>query len=83
MSNKVNLAQEISEAKTGFVCLPEVESTAHAMKQILEDKTLCNRMGDNGRHLVLSKFTWDKIANELLVVMKDVLSGKRTSSAWR
>lgn len=83
VSNKVNLAQEISEAEAGLVCLPEVESTAQAMKQILEDKTLRNRMSDNGHSLVLNKFTWDKIANELLVVLEDILSGKQTSSAWR
>lgn len=83
VSNKVDLAPEISDAKAGLVCLPEVESTAQAMKQILEDKALGDRMGDNGRHLVLNKFTWDKIANELLVVMEDILSEKRTSSAWR
>jgi glycosyltransferase involved in cell wall biosynthesis len=83
VSNKVDLAPDISDAKAGLVCLPDVEPTAQAMKRILKDKTLRNRMSDNGRRLVLNKFTWDKIANELFLVVEDILSGKRTSSAWR
>ncbi len=83
VSNKIDLALEISNAKAGLVCLPDVESTAQAMEQILKDKALRNSMGGNGRRLVLNEFTWDKIANELLLVKENILSGTRTSSAWR
>ena len=83
VSNKVDLAPEISDVGAGLVCPPDVESTAGAMKKILEDRTLRDRMSINGRRLVLEKFTWDKVAGELGVVQQDILSGKRTSCAWR
>lgn len=83
ISNKVDLAPDVLDANAGLVCLPEVEPTANAMNQILKNKTLRNCMSDNCHHLILNKFTWDKITIKLLAVMEDILSGKQTSPAWR
>lgn len=83
VSEQVNLAAEILSASAGIVCSSDVTATAAAMEALLKNKSLCKKMGQNGRALVQEKFSWEKVATELLDVYEDILSGQRISKAWR
>jgi hypothetical protein len=39
-------------------------------------------MGERGRELVMSKYSWDVIAARLGDVYRDMLKGERQSPAW-
>ena len=83
VSEQVNLAADIRKAKAGIVCTSEIESTAAAMEKLIMQKELRDQMGENGRRLAASKFTWPQVANSLLQVYEDIVASKRTSAAWR
>jgi len=67
---------EIAEAEAGIVIEPDSKQLAEALNKLLSDPKLCKKMGENGRKLVLAKFTWDKITDEMIKVYKEILSRK-------
>lgn len=83
VSEQVNLASDIRESKAGIVCESNVASTAAAMEQLLENQKLREEMGENGRNLVTRKFTWVQVADSLLEVYENIITSKRTCSAWK
>ena len=83
VSNKVDLSSEIERAQAGLVCSPDAKPTADAMGILLRDQTLRCAMGENARKLVLEKFTWDRVAHDLLEVYEDIISGQKKSLSWR
>ncbi len=66
----VDLAGEIRSARAGFVCAQDPIAAASEMKKILDDPAMGEEMGNNGRRLVLEKFTWDAVAPEFIKLYK-------------
>ena len=56
---------------------------AEAIVKLLENIALCQEMGQNGRELVEEKYTWNKVASQMIKVYEDILNGKldRTCSS--
>lgn len=83
VSDHIDLAPDIREARAGLVAPPEPEETASAILSLLRDEGARREMGQRGRQLVLEKFTWEKCASAFDRVFEDILSGKNSSGAWR
>jgi glycosyltransferase involved in cell wall biosynthesis len=83
ISDRVDLASAVQRARSGIVTAPTVEATADALALLMRDAALRRRMGENGRRLVLERFTWEKVAPDLIEVYEDILAGRRRSPAWR
>jgi glycosyltransferase involved in cell wall biosynthesis len=83
VSDQVQLAPAITEAEAGMVRRPTVEEMSDALEHVLTNEDLRIHMGQNGRKLVLERFTWQAVAADFLDVFEDILAGTRTSSAWR
>jgi len=64
---------EVAEAGAGLVIEPEVGQLAVAIERLLNEPELRQEMGRNGQRLVNDKFTWEKIANQMLVLYETVL----------
>lgn len=67
---------EVAEAEAGIVIETNAYQLANALNKLLEDPKLCKEMGENGRRLIIEKFTWDKIADQMIQFYEDVLGGK-------
>ncbi len=83
VSDQVQLAPTIAQAEAGLVRRATVEQMAGALDAVLAHEPLRMRMGQNGRRLVLERFTWRTVAPEFLAAFEDILAGTRTSIAWR
>lgn len=68
---------EVAEANAGIVIDPDAEELASALAKLLDDPKLRVEMGANGRRLVLEKFTWDKISDQMFRLYQDVLENWR------
>ncbi len=53
----------------------DVERLAEGMLRILEDEALARAMGEAGRLRAESLFSWDRIADEVLQIYRDLVSG--------
>jgi glycosyltransferase involved in cell wall biosynthesis len=60
------MQNEVAQADAGLVVNCEVDDLAHALTGILDDPEHGKRMGQNGRNLVEAKFTWPRVAEEML-----------------
>ena len=66
----------MAEAKAGIVIEPDPDQLASALTKLLDDPKLREKMGANGIRLVLEKFTWDRIADQMIRLYEDVLTEK-------
>lgn len=57
---------EIVQYNAGKVIPCDHYFLAKAMEELIDDKEQRKRMGENGRRLVIEKFTWDNIAEEMI-----------------
>ena len=64
---------EVAEAKAGIIIEPNADQLADALNKLLDDQKLCKEMGENGRRLIMEKFTWDKIADQMIRLYENVL----------
>jgi glycosyltransferase involved in cell wall biosynthesis len=64
---------EVAEANAGIVIEPNADQLADSLNKLLDNPRLCKEMGENGRRLVMEKFTWDKIADQMIHLYEDVL----------
>ena len=67
---------EVAEAEAGFVVPPEGGPAAGAIRELLSDAGLRERMGRNGRRLVLEHYTWPAIAESVADLYRTLI-GKR------
>src|SRR3989338_3712851 len=74
VSPEVNLSEEIQKTHAGIVCLAQEHDLAEAMRRLLLDPHLRKQMGENGRRLVLGKFSWNKIILEYIEMYKSILN---------
>ncbi len=82
VSDQVSLSKEVARAGAGIVCGTSVEQVAAAMSAFFHALELQAEMGVKGRELILSQFTWEKIASDLIDVYSDILINKYTHPAW-
>jgi glycosyltransferase involved in cell wall biosynthesis len=64
---------EVAESRAGIVIEPNADQLADALNKLLDNPRLCKEMGENGRRLVMEKFTWDKIADQMIQLYEDIL----------
>ncbi len=65
---------EVAQAGAGMVVEPNPEVLAHALQRLLDDEALRDRMGQAGRKLVLSRFTWPNIAQRMIGYYKQAVT---------
>jgi glycosyltransferase involved in cell wall biosynthesis len=66
VSDRLDLAAEIGAAGAGLVCAPQAEAIAAALARLVASEDERRRMGENGRALVLRRFTWPPIAAAMI-----------------
>jgi glycosyltransferase involved in cell wall biosynthesis len=74
ISNRVNIWQEIADADAGLVINCDAGELTNAITSVLEQPPLSETLRRNGRSLVLQKFTWGKIAPQMLQLYKSLSS---------
>ena len=68
ISNRVNIWREIEEYSAGLVISCDSDELAKALIELLDEPDKRERLGRNGRKLVGEKFTWDRIAEQMIEV---------------
>lgn len=69
---------EISEVAAGIVIEPNVVQLEKALNELLVNPEMRKRMGQNGRTLVMERYTWDKIVNRLIEIYKYGIEKNKT-----
>jgi len=64
---------EVAQAKAGVVIEPDVDQLVEALVGLLDRPELRKEMGENGRQLIMEKFTWEKVADQMFRLYEDVL----------
>lgn len=67
---------EVAEAEAGFVVPAEEAPVAGAIRELLSDAGLRERMGRNGRRLIVERYTWPAIAGSMADLYRTLI-GKR------
>ncbi len=81
-SRQVGLADQVYSAKAGLISDMTIQAFSDAFRKLLGNERLRKEMGQNGRRLVLEKFTWDQALIPLTAIYQDILFSTRTSPAW-
>ncbi|HCJ66293.1 MAG TPA: glycosyltransferase [Elusimicrobia bacterium] len=76
ITNQCNFP-DVSTAKTGEVIEPNENQLVKTLNIFLNNQQLRKKRGENARNLIMEKFTWDKITNQMIELYEDVLN--RTS----
>jgi glycosyltransferase involved in cell wall biosynthesis len=83
ISPHVALAEDVEKYSAGIVVELEANALGDVLRQLLRDSDARRIMGENGRRLVLERYTWDPAAQAMIGVYEDILAGTRKSPAWR
>ena len=68
------MPEVVADGETGFIVEPgDDEELRDRLSLLLEDPALAQRMGEGGRQLVLSKFTWDACARRCLAAYRELV----------
>jgi glycosyltransferase involved in cell wall biosynthesis len=67
---------EIAEKEAGIVIKSNTNELIMAINKLLENHLFANKLAQNGQKLLLEKFTWDKIADQMMDLYKNILKGK-------
>ena len=81
ISDRIGIAPDIVAAGAGIVCPMQAAGIADALRRVLGDEALRRRMGDNGRNLVLSRYTWPRVANKVLETYGEILATRASRPA--
>jgi glycosyltransferase involved in cell wall biosynthesis len=68
---------EIIQYNAGKVIPCDNNFLARAMEELIDDKEQRIRMGENGRRLVIEKFTWDNITEEMIKNYRRIIQEHR------
>lgn len=71
---QVQIAPEILAAKAGLVVEGEVKTVAKAIATLLASPQLRQELGDNGKQLVKTRYSWDAIAGHLISVYQTIIN---------
>jgi glycosyltransferase involved in cell wall biosynthesis len=73
VSKRVDIAAEIEATETGLVRPASVDEFAAALYTLMADGPMRERMGANGRRLVMERYTWGPIAQATVQAYEAVL----------
>jgi glycosyltransferase involved in cell wall biosynthesis len=60
--------------KTGYLVKPgDIEHLSKLLIDLIENPEKCQTLGENGRRLVLEKYTWEKVGVEIAKHIKDAI----------
>jgi glycosyltransferase involved in cell wall biosynthesis len=71
--NVSGVTEAVLDKETGLLVEPDAMELAGAILRLLADATLRQKMGTQGRELVLQEFTWDICARKMLDVYREAL----------
>lgn len=71
---------EVAEYEAGIVIEPNLKQLTEALNILLNNSKLCKKMGENGHKLILKKYTWDKIADQMIKLYEKVLLRKKVNA---
>ena len=82
------LPEVVRDGETGFLVEAGETGALHdRLAQLLADPRMADRMGTNGRELVLERFTWEACAARCLAAYEELVSVVRPSrksvGSWR
>ena len=66
--------ETVVDSKTGFLCEGTPEAFAAAMRKIVEEKGLANKLGEAARKHVMEKFSFDAFTEQLNSVVNKLLN---------
>lgn len=66
---------EVAEAGAGFIVEPEIEPLAAALRHILSDEVTRQHQSAAARKLVLNRFTWEKVAEQIEKIYGAMVQG--------
>jgi len=71
---------EIAEYEAGIVIEPNSKQLAQAIYKLLNNPQLSKKIGENGHKLILKKYTWDKIADQMIKLYEKILLRKKVNT---
>jgi len=63
---------EVKEANAGIIAELNAPAIAAGLVSVLRDPAAAEKMGQNGRELIVSRFTWPKVAGAMIKYYKQV-----------
>ncbi len=67
---------EVEEIGGGKIIDTDANHLSKAVSELLDNPELCKKMGDRGKRLVMEKYTWDKIADQMIIAYEEILGKK-------
>ena len=77
---QVGLAQTVQDSGAGIVCGGEPSILHDAIKQVIDNPPLAQKMGEAGQHLILERFAWPNIASSLETDYYRLLTNQQAST---
>jgi glycosyltransferase involved in cell wall biosynthesis len=65
---------EVKEANAGIIAPLNAAEIAAGLSTILRDKPAAEKMGQNGRDLIVTRFTWPKVAAQMIECYEEILA---------
>ncbi|MEM3583978.1 MAG: glycosyltransferase family 4 protein [Nitrososphaerales archaeon] len=73
-SNMIDIKNLLEQINAGVVISPEdIHELAYAIVRLLDDKKLREKMGMNGRHMVVKNYSWARIAEKVEEICKELI----------
>ena len=66
---------EVERVGAGKVIDTDVAQLTGSLNELLGNPELCVDMGNRGKRLIKGKYTWDKVAEEMIAVYEEILKG--------
>jgi glycosyltransferase involved in cell wall biosynthesis len=71
ISNRVNIWREVAQAEAGLIVNCDSGELAEALLKAMNDPEL-KKMGEKGKRLVQDRYTWDRVAIQMLQVYQSI-----------
>lgn len=80
-TNAWAVPEMITDGETGFtVPIDDVEALADRLRRLLGDAELAHRMGEAGRQRAEGYFTWDRVVQRMMDVVRPIVRGGAKSA---
>jgi glycosyltransferase involved in cell wall biosynthesis len=76
ISNRVNIHRDVATARAGAVIDCDAQQLTDTLRRLLNNPAERRSMGQCGRALVASRFTWESSADKLVQAYRAILSGR-------
>ncbi|MGB2705792.1 MAG: glycosyltransferase [Candidatus Omnitrophota bacterium] len=73
ITDRVGIYTDVKEYGAGIVTRCDAGEAAWAIGKLLNDENLRKSMGENGKRLAEERFTWDKVADKLVGVYREIV----------